>query len=128
MIVISAVMSEEQLASCPPLVADLDVVVVKSLYITLFIHKEQFALGIQFHASRVTIKLSFWGAWDGCMDCSIMKSVIFRVFRHKAGMVRSDEETRLRFWLFQSEKRNQFMLAVLYKSVVLQTKVPFNKS
>jgi len=80
------------------------VVVAKSLYITLFIHEEQLAFGIQVHSLRVTKKLGFWGTWDGCMDCSFVKSVIFRVFRHKADIVRPDEEMRLRLLLSKARK------------------------
>jgi len=51
-----------------------DVVVAKFLYIAfLLIHKEQF-IGIQVHALRTTA-LSFWGNLDGCLACSLMKSV-----------------------------------------------------
>jgi len=39
--------------------------VVKDLYITFLIHKEQFAF--QVHVLRLTIKMGFWGTLDGCM-------------------------------------------------------------
>jgi len=39
-------------------------------------------IGIQVHALRMTIKLGFWGTLSGCMVCSLVKSVFFRVLRH----------------------------------------------
>jgi len=47
-------------------------VVVKSLYITFLIHREQFAF--QVHALRITIKFDFSGTLGGCMGCSLVKS------------------------------------------------------
>jgi len=49
-----------------------DAVVVKSLYVTFLIHREQFAF--QVHALRITIKLGFGGTFRGCMRCSLVKS------------------------------------------------------
>jgi len=49
-----------------------DAVVVKSLYFTFLIQREQFAF--QVNALRITIKLGFWGTLGGCMHCSLVKS------------------------------------------------------
>jgi len=70
--------------SYSPLVTGLVVAVVKSLYITFLIHKEQFTIGIKVHTSRITVELDSWGTLDGCMDCSLVKSHFFRVLHHKA--------------------------------------------
>ena len=44
-----------------------DMVVVKSLYITVLIHKEQFAF--QVHSLKITMQLGFWGTSDGLLSC-----------------------------------------------------------
>jgi len=58
------------------------VVVVKPLYVTFLIHKEQ--LAFQAYALRITIKLAFGEFWAGC---SFMKSACFHELRHKADIV-----------------------------------------
>jgi len=55
------------------------VVVVKSLYISFLIRKEQFAF--QVNALRITVKLGFGGI---LASSSLVKSGSFRVLRHKA--------------------------------------------
>jgi len=60
-----------------------------------------------------------------------VKSGSLLVLRHKADslIVRPNvTENASALVVTESEKSNQFMLAVFSKSVVLRTKVPFNKS
>jgi len=67
-----------------------DVVVVKSLYITFLIHKEQFAF--QVRALRITIKLDFWGILGGfifseiwffsCIAHCVIKQLADRASEH----------------------------------------------
>jgi len=56
-----------------------DAVVVKSLYVTFAIQKEQFAF--QVHALTITIKLDLG---ELCAGSSLVKSGSFHVLRHKA--------------------------------------------
>ena len=55
-----------------------DVIVVKSLYITFLIYREQFAF--QVYALRIIIKLGFWGILGGCTGCSLVKYAFFVYF------------------------------------------------
>jgi len=100
MIVISAVMSGEQLPSCPSLWAWTWLQNLCTLHV--FIHKEQFAF--QVHALKKTVNFGETLYGSRMHGLLFLKSVFFRVCRHKADMVRPDKETHLRLRLLKVRK------------------------
>jgi len=128
MIVISAVMSEEQFPSFPPLVAGLDVIVVKSLYPTLhclFI-KNSLHL-VSSPCIKSSYKIGILGSLRRMHGLLFYEVCHFSCVSSQSGYRAPRRRNATAFVVIESEKGNQFMLAVLYKSVVLQTKVRFNK-
>jgi len=108
------------------------VVVVKFLYVTFLIHKEQFFYRYLSPYIKNNYKIGVMGKLGGFMGCFLVNSV-FCVLHHKAdnslwarGYLYT--RTRLRCCYRKRKKGNQFMVAVFSKSVVVQTKVPFNKT